>query len=439
MFSIRSSLSIILVMAMGTPSLAQQPTETKEERDARFLENRQKQAAEFKKWKTETQGIFTVYSPPVGQSKVITFIGDSTWKTEKNKEAFTRLYTVAESACPGFNNVKIEPSVLGNGGGAAYLETAKNYCSLNTTRGLRASINSGQSRIAYDGSPFVFVLLLNPNSDPKPASPEISTIRMAGFIQSQLTPLIKHDGTPQARSWETADADFGGGIASTEISNTSETNAGQMVSKTPSTDLKAAMDAIPAAHRPIGVVYTEGEWDSYNMSISFTPHILFPNGIAISPSCTEWNPMQPITKTSAMGCFFYTYTLKGSTAYLDSKGQSIHDYQGFKKGERVSVNFSNIGGLANNGLNPPGANATWGGDLSMSPSGRIQVGSWSGSSMSGPGYTAHGGQSRRGIEGEYYLDGFMIGVKDASGGISVSPIWQQNGRHIFLNGEQYNR
>jgi hypothetical protein len=202
--------------------------------------------------------------------------------------------------------------------------------------------------------------------------------------------------------------------------------------------LKAAIDAIPTDRRPIGLVYSEGPWDSYKMQVTFRPHLLFPNGIAISPDCTSWDPAKPITKTMAMGCEFDRYTLQGRTAYIGRDHESIDDYQGFKKGERLSINFSTVGGLANNGLNA-GSNATWGGALTMSPMGKIQVGRWSGATVSGAGFGAYGGSQKQGITGDYYLDGYLIGVEDARGSISVTFIWQQNGQYIFLNGQQYNR
>ena len=380
------------IAIIGTSVSGQNSGLTEQERDAQFQQDRQKQAAEFRKWKTEAQGIFTVYSPPVGLSKVITFIGDNTPNSQSNSEAIARLYAVAESACPGFGTAKIERSPTEDGGASIDHQTATNYCSLDTSRSIRGAIRNGQPFITYDGSPYVFVLLLNPNADPKPAIQEISPIRMSDFITSRLTPAINLDGTRQIQSWEMADTvsveeakSSRVGSANAKVSNTASADAGEATSNTTPADLKAAIDAIPRANRPIGLIYTEGAWDSYNMTVTFNPHMLFPNGITINPNCTAWNPMKPITKDTAMGCGFDTYRLEGDTAFIDSKSESINDYQGFKKGERVSVNFSNIGGLANNGLNPPGANATWGGDLAMSPSGKIQVGSWSGSTINGSG------------------------------------------------------
>jgi hypothetical protein len=202
--------------------------------------------------------------------------------------------------------------------------------------------------------------------------------------------------------------------------------------------LQAAIDRIPKDRRPIGLVYSEGPWDSYKMQVTFVPHLLFPNGIAISPDCTSWDPAKPIAKQSAMGCSYDRYTLEGRTAYFSGDHESIDDYQGFKKGERLSINFSTVGGLANNGLNA-GSNATWGGALTMTPQGKIQVASWSGATVSGAGFGAYGGSQKQGISGDYYLDGYLIGVQDARGAVGVTFIWQQNGQYVFLNGQQYNR
>lgn len=440
MFFIRSSLCIILLLAIGVPALAQQQTETTEQFDTRFQESRQKQADEFKKWKTETQGVFTVYTPPSGGSRLISFIGDAGTDSARNVEGIARLALAAESACPGFSKTKPDPSLTSATGATQHLETEKNYCSLTIARSVRLSQSIGQPTITTAGSPMVVVLLLAANSDKEPNDQALSMVYMASYIQSRLTPLIKPDGTAQVPTWESDGnskiaARTNGTIATLKKNDPLP----EAIPNTSSSDLKAVMDAIPRANRPIGLVYTEGAWDSFNMSVTFNAHLLFPNGIAINPKCPAWNPMKPITQTTAMGCGFGTYTLEGDRAYIDGKSESINDYQGFKKGERVSINFSNIGGLANNGLNPAGANATWGGDLTMTPSGQIRVGSWSGATVDGPNFVAYGGSESRGIQGEYYLDGYLIGVKDAQGRISVSLIWQQDGQHVFLNGKQYNR
>jgi hypothetical protein len=233
---------------------------------------------------------------------------------------------------------------------------------------------------------------------------------------------------------------FGGQTATTAATPTPPRPVNSVQTPTPprTSSLQAAIDRIPKDRRPIGLVYSEGPWDSYKMQVTFRPHLLFPNGIAISPDCTSWDPAKPITKTMAMGCEFDRYTLQGRTAYIGRGHESIDDYQGFKKGERLSINFSTVGGLANNGLNA-GSNATWGGELTMSPTGKIQVGRWSGVTVSGAGFGAYGGSQKQGITGDYYLDGYLIGVEDARGSISVTFIWQQNGQYIFLNGQQYNR
>jgi hypothetical protein len=77
--------------------------------------------------------------------------------------------------------------------------------------------------------------------------------------------------------------------------------------------------------------------------------------------------------------------------------------------------------------------------LTMTPQGKIQVGSWSGATVSGAGFGAYGGSQKQGISGDYYLDGYLIGVQDARGAVSVTFIWQQDGQYVFLNGQQYNR
>jgi hypothetical protein len=368
---------------------------------------------EMTTWNPESYDTISVFSSPDGFSKIVSYLGEVEKTTDKSNEKYGLLTKLASDNCPEFSSAPEEDAgsfrVKGNSG-------PKIRCTLFTSTNDKGAIfatllldDIAGNKKRVDHAFGVHVLSKEPSE--KRIIGSGAPVAAASSPTASYAPAV----TPAAQNAKQAQAASGS-----------------------SASLKAAIDKIPADRRPIGLVYTEGGWDSYNMMTKWVPHLLFPNGITISPDCKLWDPMRPITKDTAMGCYYDSYRLEGRTAYIDGKGQSIDDYQGFKKGERLSVNFSTVGGLAMNGLNP-GVNSTWGGDLTMTPEGRIGVGSWSGASMSGAGYTAYGGSEGQSIVGEYYLDGYIIGIMDDQGNISVDFIWQQDGQYIFLNGEQYNR
>jgi hypothetical protein len=75
----------------------------------------------------------------------------------------------------------------------------------------------------------------------------------------------------------------------------------------------------------------------------------------------------------------------------------------------------------------------------MLATGNIRIGNWTGTSTQGAGFGAYGTNSGS-ISGEYYLDGYVLAIKDGSGNISFGTIAakrEDNSNYLFVNGEQY--
>jgi hypothetical protein len=359
--------------------------------------------AELKSWTQNAKDNRTTYIAPDEFGSIIIYEYTGSLAADENAQFLNNIYMLGSSLCPGFGNSPPQEK----DGWKVFAHTA------------------GDARCNF------FVTPANNNKG------------VIGFSFEKVSEGQYLYRYALAAAYERIGNSNSGATGSAPVTKMDTTSPKQQNAQLPQTangssDLKAAIDRIAANRRPIGLVYTEGEWDSYNASVTFDPHLLFPGGIAISPDCKSWDPAKPITATSAMGCGYIKYTLSGRTAYIKGESSNLDDYQGFKKGERVSINFSTVGATPMN-ISNPGSGAVWGGDLFMSPQGSISVGSWSGATVNGDNVFGFSGSEKQGIQGEYYLDGYIIGVKDSEGRISVDFIWQQDGEHVFLNGEQYNR
>jgi hypothetical protein len=276
-----NSLVVAVSVNFAAPIIAQKFSHLSDEEQSAIIKKRiAKQNAALAKWTSEQQGEFTVHVPPSSTSKVITYTGEAVFNSPKNLEAFQRLYVVAEAACPGFSAVPLDKS---NIGASKSIDTEKNFCSLDASRSTRIVLQNGQLMTTPEGSPFVFMLLLNPKDDKDPADREVSVMRLAGRLMSQMTPLISPDGTPVPA------AVINGDNKATNIAETSGKPVAAGAATSPAS-LKAAMDAIPRANRPIGMAMKEGEWDSYKMMVEWTNMVLFPGGVAIPATCRAWNP-----------------------------------------------------------------------------------------------------------------------------------------------------
>jgi hypothetical protein len=205
------------------------------------------------------------------------------------------------------------------------------------------------------------------------------------------------------------------------------------------TSLKAALDAIPRANRPIGMAF-RSEWNSVSMSMGYTPWLLFANNIALEADCPAWNPAVSLTVSKPRNCDITRYSKTGDKISFDDDDPiDTGGFFGFKSGDRLTVNMSRQGGGSVGG----GFGATSvlsSGELKMTATGRIDVGSWTGTSTQGGGQFLAATSNGRGISGQYLLDGYLIAIMDANGGISIGSIAgkiEGRDKYVFLNGKQY--
>ncbi|MFC4292456.1 hypothetical protein ACFOWX_08515 [Sphingorhabdus arenilitoris] len=197
--------------------------------------------------------------------------------------------------------------------------------------------------------------------------------------------------------------------------------------------LKASIDRIPAANRPIGMASVEGEYDSYNASITFDNYLLFPGGYAINSTCKGWNPILPPARQTDCSVVRYTAAGRGMVRIGGSMSET-NLFEPFSAGERVSYDYGNISG--NGGA---GYSQTSGSGLKLTRDGQIRLSDWSGTSLSGGNYSGYAGSQGQ-ISGRYYLDGYIIAIQDDEGNISASFIAKKNeggDRYLYLNGELF--
>jgi hypothetical protein len=217
--------------------------------------------------------------------------------------------------------------------------------------------------------------------------------------------------------------------------------AGQKAPPSPSgrTSLSATIAAIPVAHRPIGMAFMF-KWDPVAMSMGFSPYMLFRGNVAIDADCA-WNPSLPPTESARKNKCDLTLwrgTLPDRVYVGTDSNEESGGFRGFSAGERVTVNMSREGGGSVGGAFG-GTSVLSGGELRMDGAGRIAIGSWTGTSTNGDSFSAYSSNSG-GIDGEYYLDGYVLAIRDASGQITVGTVARkQEGRdsYMFVNGKQY--
>jgi hypothetical protein len=197
--------------------------------------------------------------------------------------------------------------------------------------------------------------------------------------------------------------------------------------------LKAAIDAVPLANRPIGTAFRSA-WDSVSMSMAYTPWVLFQNGIAADADCPHWNPRGARPGT---GCETTSWRRVGPDKIQfggDDDPISAGGFYGFTPGQRMTANMSRTGG---GGVS--GANTVNGGTLRLTASGTIAVGRWNGVALSGSNYSGYSGNGGT-IRGRYFLSGFLIAIQDEGGRTSLGFIAgkrETGGNYLFLNGKQY--
>lgn len=204
------------------------------------------------------------------------------------------------------------------------------------------------------------------------------------------------------------------------------------------TSLKAALDAVPRANRPIGMAF-RSEWDSVAMSMSYFPWLLFGNNMALEADCPSWNPVVSLSAGKPRGCDTAKWTKTGSNIRFDSDDPiDTGGFFGFKPGERLAVSMGRQGGGSVSGGFAT-TSVLSSSELKMTAAGKIDVGSWTGTSTQGGNFVASSGQGR-GLSGQYLLEGYLIAIIDSRGNISLGSIAgkiEGRDKYVFLNGKQY--
>jgi hypothetical protein len=422
--SFKYALMLAFPVQSGVVFSMQSNVPTEEEVAQEMKVHFAKQDAELAKWKAEKQGDFRILSSRVGDAKMIIYEGDADERSTRNVEAINRLVTVADTACPGLSNQPIATSGL-MVGATKTLETEKNLCQLAMSRSVQLVSVNGQIKRSAQNSPLVIVLLLKPKTQIEATDNALQMTALARRKLMLLTPLLDLNGN----KWIP-------GAVATEATNQNITYSSSPLPKS----LKAAMDTIPLANRPIGMVLSEGEWNSFTSTFEFTNMVLFPGGVAISADCRNWNPQQ--SPKNITGCEISSYTVtNGMVRFSGDKDDvaRLSSFKGFVAGKSVSINVRNVGGVGIASYDG-GISQVSRGELVMTPSGEISSGNWVSSSFQGSGYGVDTNSNKPGVTGKYYLDGFLIAVQDRNGQISIGFIGQKHESsdvYTYLNGEQF--
>jgi hypothetical protein len=198
--------------------------------------------------------------------------------------------------------------------------------------------------------------------------------------------------------------------------------------------LKTAVARIPVANRPVGMGYLS-EWDSVSMAMGYTPYLLFSGGFAVEADCA-WNPfMSPRESARLNKCDTTIWRGTSANVYVGTDDPvASGGFTGFKAGERLSINMSNVsGGSAGS------TSVLSSGTLRMDMQGNIQIGAWTGTNTQGGNFGAFSSNSGS-ASGQYHVEGYVLAIQLSDGTISFGSIARkQEGRdsYMFVNGEQY--
>jgi hypothetical protein len=213
-------------------------------------------------------------------------------------------------------------------------------------------------------------------------------------------------------------------------------------------DLKRVLDAVPRANRPVKIVLRSVM--QFNGSLaypSFEPWMLFANGWATD--CTDWDPATTVPTPQALArfkCKMLRWRKAGAGHAFETKPGKWQDegpsnLTPFTPGQRISVDLVNKSGFGSP-VGAPGlaVSSLSSGQLQMGANGRIAIGNWTSVVVSGA--NVGGGSSRRRgpTVGSYYLDGHLIAIADAEGGIRRGFIAEDRGKggpYVYLNGDLF--
>ncbi len=219
--------------------------------------------------------------------------------------------------------------------------------------------------------------------------------------------------------------------------------------------LKTAMSAVPKGNVPVRILlHGEGSFIGWPASYVYTvtTHLYFANGYMTR--CADWDPglLSPtpeslgrlypecgLARWRKTGTSLEVQDEEGLWSAVDTSGDSIRR---FSPGERVDVNFGNVGGAGFGGAGAVvSVNTLFGEYLLMTSDGQIAVGEWSTTVLSGATIGGGGSGQSRPIGGRYYLDGHLIAIAEPDGAVTRGFIVgvNENGvlGHIYLNGRQF--
>ncbi len=221
--------------------------------------------------------------------------------------------------------------------------------------------------------------------------------------------------------------------------------------------LKRAVAAVPAESRPIGAVtYGTGSYSGWPPSYSYTvtARMLFGNGL--TTTCSDWDPGQFAPRQGqppfiSDDCGLIAWRKAAGAVQFQSEDRSwssadiADDVFGFNAGERIDIDFGNVGGIGFN-FGTPGGIATStlsGGTLRMTRDGWIAVGEWSTTVISSSNVAGESSRTSGPKVGRYYLDGHIIAIIDEHGQITrgfIAAVAGDDGKrigHVYLNGRHY--
>ncbi len=218
--------------------------------------------------------------------------------------------------------------------------------------------------------------------------------------------------------------------------------------------LKAALAAVPKGNVPVfvgisGVGSFSGWPPSYIYTVSARPY--FSNGYMTT--CADWDPALLSPTPDSLGraredCSVQRWRKSGSAIEVEyepgkwsAESESDDTVLRFKAGERLNVNFGNVGASGFSGPGMVNVGTISGDTLQLTPQGEFAAGSWSTTVVSGNGVGGGASTESRPRVGTYYLDGHLIATADASGNISRGFIAGVNDGsqlgHIYLNGTHF--
>ena len=202
--------------------------------------------------------------------------------------------------------------------------------------------------------------------------------------------------------------------------------------------LQTANARIPSANRPTNaVVVAESRLSGYPalLKIETFMAMQFPNGNWTH--CTKWNPVSQSPTQQSIG---------GKRCELSRSVDSTGPVNGFTPGQTIDVAFGRISASGIDGGIGTSSSTLRGGDLVLTKSGRIAVGSFESLSASSQtsqgGVTTGGGKSNR-VIGRYYLDGYTITIETNEGQMLHSYIgWaskkgSQKIDYLYFDDKQY--